>query len=280
MRCNLLTRFSMAGAALGLALGLGAPSESLAAPLPFTWDPSATGNSTVGAFTADHFGLNDFAAITVPANPAPIGSVTETGFLLPTTFFLGGTQTAFANIKGGWGIYEAFTATSHLTPCTGGLCGVFDTITANVYVYSTAKGVASVNFPGTVPTIHLPALAHSVLIGTESGPISGSPNLVNIVSGVPSASVDVLFTQNPAESEFFVKPAATMILDLDQAFINTPGVITTVPSTCKNTGALPCKFEIHSGGGNGNFLLVPEPATLGIFGFGLTLLGIARRRRV
>ncbi len=274
---------SIATAALGLALSVAAPAPASATTLTFTWDPSATGDSTVGPFMADHFSLSDFATIRVPANPTGTGSVNETGFLFPTTFFLGGDTTANANVKGTWGIYETFTATSHLDPCTTGLCGAFDSITANVYVYSTDKGVASVSFPGSVPTLHLPVHANPVLIASLSGPTTPSPNFANIVTttsgSVPTANVDTLFTPNPAEAGFFVNPPVGVLLDLEQAFTNTAGVITSVPSTCKRTGALPCTFEIRSGGGNGDFLFVPEPASIAIFGLGLTVLGFVRRRR-
>jgi hypothetical protein len=54
--------------------------------------------------------------------------------------------------------------------------------------------------------------------------------------------VDVNFTPNPAEAGFFVAPPATMVLDLEQAFTNTSGVITGVPTGCDVTATLPCVF--------------------------------------
>jgi hypothetical protein len=282
MRGSKFATTILATAALGLALSFGS-AEKASASLVFQWNPSATGDSAVGTFSADSFSMADFAGINVPANPSGTGAVVEHGFLLPTSFLLNGATTSSANVKGTWGIYEQFTATSHLSSCSIGLCGAFDSLTANVFVYSTAKGVAKITFDKTgTPHITLPTAAKPVQIATETGPAGGSPNVAQITitpqGNVPNASVDALFTPNLAQSGFFVKPAATMILDLEQAFTNTSGVITSIPGTCKKTGTLPCIFEIHAGGGNGNFLAVPEPASFALLGFGLVSLGLMRRK--
>src|SRR5271163_904457 len=105
-------------AALGMALSLGAYSAASAGAFPFTWDPSATSNTTAGTFTAEQFGINDWATIDVPKDPSPIGSIDEQGFLEINGFTLGGSSVSTVHttgmLKAGYGIYEAFTATSHL----------------------------------------------------------------------------------------------------------------------------------------------------------------------
>ncbi len=267
-------------ASVVIGLTIATLATASAGTVTFTWNPSATGNSSVGPFTADNFDLGDFATIKLPSNPSGLGSVSESGFLLPTSFLDNTATVSSANVKGTWGIYEAFTATSHLSACSGGLCGAFDSVTASVYVYSTAKGVASVTFPGTIPTIHLPKNANPVLVATESGPISGTPNLVQIIGGVPNATVGTLFTPNAAEAGFFVNPTASTLLDLEQAFTNTVGVITKVGGKPCTTVGFPCTYEIKAGGGNGDFFRVPEPGTLSILGVSLTALGLVRRRRI
>lgn len=102
--------------------------------------------------------------------PSVIGSVKETGYLFPDVFQLGTTPVETANLKGTFGIHEKFDATSHLTSCPIGLCGAFDTVTASVFVYSTAKGVANVTFPSGSPKLNLPNKANPVLVATETGP--------------------------------------------------------------------------------------------------------------
>ena len=180
--------------------------------------------------------------------------------------------------KGGYGIYEQFSATSHLAPCAGGSCGAFDSVSVAVYLYSTLHGFASYSFPGAVATIHLPTGAHPVLLATGDGPIGAVANFADIIAGIPGADVGVLFDPNPAVAGFFVEPT-NIVLDLEQAFTNTAGVVTSVPSTCKKTGTLPCTIEIRGGGGNGDFFLVPEPASTGLLGVGLASLTAVVRRR-
>jgi PEP-CTERM motif len=275
-------RRALTAAACVMALSIG--SGAKAGTVNFTWDPSATPDSTVGPFTADTFSLEDFATINVPANPTSAGSVKENGFLLPLAFInASGTTVANANQVGTFGMYEQFTTTSHLIPCSSGECGSFDSVSATLYIYSTAHGIASVSFASSSsnPTIHLPTGADPIELATITGILGGSPNNANISSGVPNAAVDSSFTISTAYPAFFVSPDPKFLTDLEQAFTNTTGVITSYdpvtmkPGKCSTTA---CIFQIHAGGGNANF--IPEPGSLAVLGLGLASLGFIRRRKV
>lgn len=269
--------------ALGCAFSLGANTAVLAAPINFTWNPAATGNTTAGAFTADQFTLDDFSTINVPTNPSPSGSVTASGFLEFTGFTLAGTPVSTVHMAGagGYGLYETFVATSHLSAVAGGLSGSFDSFTANVFLYSTVHGLATYTFtgPGNTPVIHLPTAANPVLLASESGPAGGSPNTADITGGVPSGTLDTTWN-DVFSGGFFIDPPFGAALDLKQVLTATTTVVTTSGAGCATTGTN-CLYQIRGGDGTGNFLSgsvpVPEPAPLALFGFALLALAALRR---
>src|SRR5579875_2749685 len=168
-------RRALTTAVCAFALSAGAYGPASAAAINFTWNPSVTGLTTAGPFTADNFNIQDWASINVPTNPSIPGSVTETGYLELLSFTDAGGSTVSSVHQTGhsndYGMYEKFTATSDLSPCTigtsSGLCGSFQTIHADVYLYSTAHGLASYSFSGGLPQQNLHGNSQ-VLIASEN----------------------------------------------------------------------------------------------------------------
>ncbi len=178
----------------------------------------------------------------------------------------------------GYGMYEAFSATSHVDlqrlgqlhrqvrQHHGDAVPLLDAERATRPTASTRPATCDLT---------LPSAANAVALATETGPQRPGANFADITGGVPGASVGVKF--NPVLTSFFQAPPSNLVLDLEQVFSNTTGVVGGVPSHCPTTGVLPCTIEIKGGGGNADFL-VPEPASIALFSVGLAAFGFVRRR--
>lgn len=270
--------------AVSLVLAGSLPAGAWAAAVPFTWDPSAAGISSVAAstFTADNIpGLSDYSSITFnsPTNvtessvltvssPLTLNNVASSPYLN-----LVSTPPSSTGLPGSFGLYFVATTTSSGTGTMTNFAGHFTSATVSLYGYNLSGGhLASVSLASGQPVITTPS--SPVLLGTGSLLSSVSPNNANITNGIPNASLAVSFVPSASESGFFVSPTAAgyMNLDLQSVFTNTTGEITTSGNT----------ILINGGGGSANFqavTAVPEPTSLALLVSGVTILGFALWRR-
>jgi hypothetical protein len=275
---------ALAAAAIGSVLVGMSAGAAFADPLDFTWNPAGPGvglSSAGSMFTADNITISDYAVIDVPANPTPIGSVTESGFLRFTAFALNGSSISdppgFNGAAGAttYQLYISFTATGHLNDISAVLgnppgtnfSGKFDSLSFSMFGDPGSNDVFSVDTTTNTPT----ATNTGGDILLANGGLAGGLNQAFINSGIPSANVTTTF--NEVLPGFFVSPPAIIQLFMESSFTNTSGAASSAP--CGNDTC----FRIQAGGGNLDFVAVPEPSTLSLLGAGLLLLGFGMRRR-
>jgi len=262
-------------APLAALLLTGASLANAAAPIDVTWNPSAAGISTAGAFTFDNILLNSYAAIDITGGGT---TFSERGFIDLAAFSNNNVFTSIptAGYPGGatpYSLYISFTATGTQTP------GIPSTgfFTSMNYTLFGAPGVtmfADSNADGIFEATG----AAPITLGTGSLNAPGSVSLTGTPPDnlLPAANVLATFVPNATFAGFFVNPNASQILDLSAAFTNTGSVITNIP-----LGGGNFRLSLNGGGGNATFAIhaIPEPDTYGMLLAGLGLFVFIARRR-
>ena len=265
----------LASTVLATVMAAGAAS---AAPVVFTWDPSATANgtlSTAGAFsplfTASNINIADYATINL-SNPS---AVTETGVLAVTSLtggsvthgLVNGTGAGAGGAIGGaspYQLYFVFSSTSAIAPDgSGGQKGFFTSLSYTLF--GDTGGLCTFSVSGA----NCSGSGTQLTLATGSLSNQGVDIVTINNAGIPSANVSVSIVPGTDAGGFFVNPNNLSLFDFSAAFTNTPDVVTTA-------GPI---ITIDGGGGNMNLVRIPEPITLSLFGAGLVGAATMRRRK-
>ena len=287
-------RALIAAASVGALLTALGAGPAVAAPINFTWTPSAVGFSGGAIVNANNISpLNDFATIQVDLS----GNFNESGALNVTGFLNGASTVASTGLgaAGGYSLYYVFVGAGNQggpvpTTLGGTTTGSYSSLSYELIASTTplpAFNPANTNYYSTLAALNA-AIGSSgdIVLATGSlvGTIGNTVTLSDTSTGLsPNANVEVTLIPCVAsggactgnESAFFTSPSANIGV-LQFGDFSATGTVTT-EAAC---GDFSCVY-INGGGGNITEALapVPEPVTLSLFGAGLAGLGAMRLRK-
>jgi hypothetical protein len=293
-------------AACALASGLAASAHG--APV-FTTDPDAIySGAGVSSLMANNISGTSSALIEETSGGGGPGSTqSESGYIYFTTLDLGTTtvETIGNHSTGGYGLALTFNATSTTTTGTVGSAGnqnALTTLTFTLYAIPNSEINTDLGTPASASTttngVFTPAtmtLTDATVLGTgnlisgvasfnaSGGPAFNATALFDLCTGSGTASQGGAIVADAActsglGSSYFIAPIPFFDIAFDES--------NTTPSNLETNPGFPSDGNgtyaaITSDTAQVNFVGVPEPSTLALFGSGLIGLGLpwVRRRR-
>lgn len=235
---------------------------------PFTFDATAYGG---GSFTATYI---DFS-YQAESDQFADSSFDETGMGFFGTFrdTLGGAPVAGTGLGSEYQLYGVFSGAGTIALAGGGIAGVFDTFTFNLYIDpgmdTTASTVTAGAAGGDQSKFATGTTGDDVLILTGTilvgGP--GGSGGFHVFPGLTAGDFDVLmnvdyFLASVWGGDAFAGP--TVLADLNG--VNTTIIGAALPGTAATD-------TVITGSGNFSAQSIPVPGVLGLLGAGLLGLG-------
>ena len=247
-------------AAVGAILAAATSVAAVAAPVPFTWDPSAAYPGLAGPFTADSISMSDFLLNWQ-------AQLNDTFILQINGFSLNGSPVSVPGLGTTFGLYLEGTTRVVGTPSVygpGTISLVLDptnndgTPSATVNVAASTGSVGFSNPAGTAEDITLAtgSLTHGSF-GTQA-------------NGQPGVHFIETYTPAPGEAGFSVSPTGPHT-SIEEFLFNTS------TSRVQGTFADGSTYVVVNNGIGAADLLVPEPASITVLGAGLFALAAFRR---
>ncbi len=257
-------RILVAGAVL--ALGAGAAYAG-----PFQVTPSGDGlDPSLAPFTADSMSGTSSTLIQFTGVSGGAAQYTATGYIDFSAFNLNSVPLGHTGLNDAYGMYAVFSQTF---ACPGALgTGVTCAATSiNLSLYANPgdtdfNSFTSATLGGPAPT-HSEISSSDILLGSANAIVAGGVAGINSLGGA-FENINTDFSLTAAGSAFFTEPVPFYTIAFSEYNNTSTGL------ACNATGC-----AVNDESGLTDFNNAPEPASLAIFGLGLTGLAALRRRK-